>query len=371
MVPESTIKETLHERALPQEFAQRVGRIVQVRGPLVDAEFSLDEVPALLTGLTVLPPAGGEPVVVEVIQHLGGGRVRGVALTPLQSLAASGEAISTGRPITQPLSPAAIAQVLRSADGDPTRAGAGKTPRLLETGIKAIDLLCPFARGGRVGFFGDPGAGKAVLVGEIRHNLASDPDPLTLFAFVDSQEESALLVKKAAQMPQPADGTQALFLPAADPTDVRLEARLDVLDAVVYLTKALTARGIFPGIDPALSASRLLDPTLVGERHVAVAGGVRRLLAQTRALGDRTDGLTDEEKTVQARGRRVELFLSQPFFEAEPFTKQPGKRVPLAETLQGFSDLLAGIYDGLPEEAFLMAGDITEVIERAKRLPTK
>jgi len=368
MVPESTIKETLHERALPQEFAQRVGRIVQVRGPLVDAEFSLDEVPALLTGLTVLPPAGGEPVVVEVIQHLGGGRVRGVALLPLQRLAEGGEAVSTGGPISQPLSPDAIALVLRSAGGDPK--GAGEAPRLLETGIKAIDLLCPFPVGGRVGFFGDLGAGKAVLVGEIGRSLAP-ADPLTLFAFVDSQEEAALLVKKAAEMPRPTGSAQALFLPAADPAGASREARLDVLDAVVSLTKTLAVRGLFPAIDPALSVSRLLDPAFVGEEHVAVAEGVRRLLAQTRAPGDRTDGLTDEEKTVQARGRRVELFLSQPFFEAEPFTKQPGKRVPLPQTLQGFSDLLAGIYDGLPEEAFLMAGDITEVIERAKRLPTK
>jgi RNA polymerase sigma factor (sigma-70 family) len=371
MVPESTIKETLHERALPDEFAQRVGRIVQVRGPFVDAEFRLDEVPALLTGLTVTGPAGGEPVVVEVVQHLGGGRVRGVALLPLQSLVAGGEAVSTGQPITQPLSPDAIAQVLRSAGGDPARAGAGEPPRLLETGIKAVDLLCPFTVGGRVGFFGDPGAGKAVLVGEIGHHLASQPDPLTLFAFVDSHDEAALLVKNAAGMPQPADAAQALFLPAADPTEASLDTRLDVLDAVVYLTKNLTERGLFPAIDPALSTSRLLHTALVSEEHVAVAAGVRNLLSQKHALGDRTDSLTDEEKTTQARGRRAELFLSQPFFEAEPFTKQPGKRVPLAETLQGFSDLLAGAYDGLPEESFLMAGDITEVIERAKRLPTE
>ena len=137
------------------------------------------------------------------------------------------------------------------------------------------------------------------------------------------------------------------------------------------LTKNLAVRGLFPAIDPALSTSRLLDPALVGEKHITVAEGVRRLLAQFYALGERTDALTDEENTTQARGRRVELFLSQPFFEAEPFTKQPGKRVPLSQTLQGFSDLLVGAYDRLPEEAFLMAGDITEVIARAKLLPAE
>lgn len=362
MVPESTLKETLHERALPQGFAQRVGRIVQVRGLLVDAEFDPGEVPALLTGLTVAALAGGEPAVVEVVQHLGGGRVRGVLLLPLQRLAAGGEAVGMGRSITQPLSPDAIAQVLRSAGG------ASQPARLLETGIKAIDLLCPFAVGGRVGFFGDPGAGKAVLVGEIGHNLASEPDPLTLVAFVDSQEEAALIVEKAAEMPRPAGAAQALFLPVADPTGASQSAHMDVLDAVVTLANTLTARGIFPGIVPAFSTSRLLDPALVGEEHVAVAEGVRGLIARLHALGRRTGGLTDEEKTVQARGRRVELFLSQPFFGAEPFTKKPGRRVPLAETLRGFSDLLAGAYDGLPEEAFLMAGDVADVAERAKRL---
>ena len=343
VVPESTIKEALHERALPREFAQRVGRIVRVRGPLVDAEFDQGEVPALLTGLTIAALAGGEPAVVEVVQHLGGGRVRGVLL-PLHRPAEGGEAVGTGRPITQPLSPDAIAQVLRPL-GD-----ASRPARLLETGIKALDLLCPLAVGGRVGLFGNPGAGKAVLVGEIAHNLASEPDPLTLVAFVDSQEEADRLAQKAA-----------------DPAGAGQNARLGVLDAVVTLTQGLTVRGIFPGIDPALSTSRLLDPALVGEEHVAVAEGVRGLIARLRALDRRTGGLTEEEKTARARGRRVELFLSQPFFGAEPFTGRPGKRVPLAETLRGFSDLLAGAYDSLPEEAFLMAGDMADVAKRAKR----
>ena len=176
----------------------------------------------------------------EVVQHLGGGRVRGVLLLPLQRLVEGVEVVSMGVAITQPLSPEAIAQVLREAGGDPTCVGAGEPPRLLETGIKAIDLLCPFAVGGRVGFFGDPGAGKAVLVGEIGHNLASEPDPLTLFAFVDSHEEAALLVKTAAQMPQPTGAAQALFLPTADPTDANLGTRLDVLDAVVSSDKKLS-----------------------------------------------------------------------------------------------------------------------------------
>ena len=365
------LKETLQEQALPEEFARRVGRIIQVQGSFVDAEFKTDETPALLSGLTVHDSAGGSPIIVEVIQHLGKGKVRGVALLPLERMTEGGLAISTGRPIHQPISPAAIEQVLREASGQKSLIPDEASPKLLETGIKAIDLLCPFTEGGSVGFFGDKGAGKAALISELLHNLVSHPIPLTFFAFVDSQDEAALLVKNAADMPKPTERAQALFLPTDDPTDAHLGTRLDVLDSVLYLANSLAAQGIYPAIDALLSTSRLLDTARIGKAHVEAAEGVRRLLSRYRTLAGRKSDLTDVEKTIQARGRRVELFLSQPFFVAERFTQKHGKYVPLTETLQGFSDLLAGAYDHLPEEAFLMAGDMAEVMDRAKRAAEK
>jgi RNA polymerase sigma factor (sigma-70 family) len=356
------IKETLQAQALPEEFAQRVGRIVQVQGPFVEAEFALDEVPALLSGLTVQGGAGGAPLVVEVVQHLGEGRVRGVVLLPLARLIEGGAAVSTGRSITQPISPEALDQVLREAGGH-----SEASPKLLETGIKAIDLLCPFAEGGSVGFFGDSGVGKAALVSELLHNLAAQPSPLTFFAFVDSHDEAALLVKNADAMPASAEKAQTLFLPTDDPADAALGARLGVLDSILYLTKDLAVQGIFPAIDPVLSTSRLLDPVIVGQEHIQVAAGVRDLLRQLPALQGKY-ALTETEKTLMARARRVQLFLSQPFFVAEPFTQVPGVKVPLSETLAGFSALLSGEHDHLPEEAFLMTGSLAGVIEKSERL---
>ncbi|HZO89812.1 MAG TPA: sigma-70 family RNA polymerase sigma factor [Chthonomonadaceae bacterium] len=359
------VKETFQEHALPEDFAERVGRIVQVQGPLVDAQFAPEKLPAVFSALTVQDPAHKQPVTVEVAQHLGNGVVRCIALAPAAGLKQGMEIINTGAPASQPVASETLHQLAQALGKERT-----EKPELLETGIKALDLLCPYARGGKVGLFAEWGLGLLVLIPEIIHNIATHQPGVWLFTFVQPMANPKDWQQVTAEIAVPEGEIQTIYIPTADPNDPVIPAQFDFLDARTYLARHRARQRLYPAIDPLRSNSRLLDPALVGQEHVEVANGVRQLLQRCQELQPHLEStgreaLSEEEKTLAARGRRVERFLTQPFFVAAPFTGVPGQYVPVQETVRDFKALLAGEYDALPEEAFLYCGTLAQVVEKA------
>ena len=454
------------------------GTVVQVIGAVVDVEFPHDAVPQVYDALEIK----SEGLVLEVQQQLGGGVVRTIAMGSSDGLRRGVEVVNTGSPITVPVGSATLGRIMNVLGQPVDEAGPigederyvihreapsyedqSNTTELLETGIKVIDLVCPFAKGGKVGLFGGAGVGKTVNMMELINNIAKAHSGLSVFAgvgertregndFYYEMEESGVLDKVAmvyGQMNEPPGnrlrvaltgltmaekfrdegkdvllfvdniyrytlaGTevsallgrmpsavgyqptlaeemgvlqeritstktgsitsvQAVYVPADDLTDPSPATTFAHLDATVVLSRNIASLGIYPAVDPLDSTSRQLDPQVVGQEHYDVASGVQTVLQRYKELKDiiailGMDELSDEDKTTVARARKIEKYLSQPFFVAEVFTGSPGKYVSLKDTIRGFKGLLEGEFDHIPEQAFYMAGSIDEVIERANK----
>ncbi|CAE6922372.1 F0F1 ATP synthase subunit beta [Vibrio alginolyticus] len=464
------------------------GKIVQIIGAVVDVEFPQSEVPSVYDALNVTDSK--ERLVLEVQQQLGGGVVRCIVMGSSDGLRRGVEVVNTGAPISVPVGTKTLGRimnVLGDAIDECGEIGAEETYSihreapsyeeqsneiaLLETGVKVIDLVCPFAKGGKIGLFGGAGVGKTVNMMELINNIALQHSGLSVFAgvgertregndfYFEMQEAGVVNVEKPeeskvamvyGQMNEPPGnrlrvaltgltmaekfrdegrdvllfvdniyrytlaGTevsallgrmpsavgyqptlaeemgvlqeritstksgsitsvQAVYVPADDLTDPSPATTFAHLDATVVLNRNIAAMGLYPAIDPLDSTSRMLDPLVVGQEHYDIARGVQQTLQRYKELKDiiailGMDELSEADKQVVSRARKIERFLTQPYHVAEVFTGDPGVYVPLKETLRGFKGLLAGEYDDIPEQAFMYCGSIDDAIENAKKL---
>ncbi|MBR3504797.1 MAG: F0F1 ATP synthase subunit beta [Clostridia bacterium] len=460
---------------------QNIGTIVQVIGPVLDIRFEDEHMPALLNAIEVA--FDGRKLVAEVAQHVGDNVVRCIAMSSTDGLTRGTEAIDTGAPISVPVGEACLGRIFNLLGEPiddqpapeikerwpihrpaPSYEDQQSTTEILETGIKVVDLIAPYAKGGKIGLFGGAGVGKTVLIMELIHNIATEHGGLSVFTGVGERtregndlyyemKESGVLSKTAlvygqmneppgarmrvglsgltmaeyfrdragqdvllfidnifrftqagsevsallGRMPsavgyQPTLATemgalqeritstrkgsitsvQAVYVPADDLTDPAPATTFAHLDATTVLSRAISSLGIFPAVDPLDSTSRILSPEVVGKEHYEVARGVQSILQRYKELQDiiaimGMDELSDEDKLIVARARKVQRFLSQPFSVAEQFTGMEGRYVPLKETIRGFKEIIEGQHDDLPESAFLFVGTIDEAVQKAKK----
>ena len=455
------------------------GKLTQIIGAVLDVRFSEGKLPEINDAIKV-PLKDGEELVVEVAQHLGDDTVRCIAMGPTDGLVRGMEAIATGGPISVPVGEKTLGRMFNvlgnPIDEKPAPEGVEYDPihrkapafeeqstqtEILETGIKVVDLLCPYQKGGKIGLFGGAAAGKTVLIQELITNIAQEHGGYSVFTgvgertregndlyyemiesgvidkttmvfgqmneppgarmrvaltgltmaenfrdrsgkdvllFIDNifrftqagSEVSALLGRMPSAVGyQPTLQTemgalqeritstkkgsitsvQAVYVPADDLTDPAPANTFTHLDATTVLSRSIVELGIYPAVDPLESTSRILDPHVVGEEHYKVARGVQEILQKYKELQDiiailGMDELSEDDKIVVNRARKIQRFLSQPFHVAEQFTGLPGKYVPVAETIRGFQEILEGKHDDIPENLFLNAGTIDEVVER-------
>jgi F-type H+-transporting ATPase subunit beta len=471
-----------------EEKKVNFGKVVQVIGPVLDVEFESEHLPELYNALRIREKsdAGAEiDVVVEVQQHIGRNQVRAVAMSSTDAVVRGMRVEDTGGPITVPVGEAALGRILNVL-GNPVDNGpaipdsverwpihrpspefADLEPKteIFETGIKVVDLIAPFVKGGKIGLFGGAGVGKTVVIQELINNVAKghggksvfcgvgertregndlylemkesgvinscaliygqmneppgarlrvglsgltvaeyfrDVENADVLVFIDNifrftqagSEVSALLGRMPSAVGyQPTLATemgdlqeritstkngsitsvQAIYVPADDITDPAPATAFAHLDATVVLSRAITELGIYPAVDPLASSSRILDAQFIGERHYKVATDVQKILQRYKELQDiiailGMDELSEDDKLVVGRARRIQRFMSQPFAVAEQFTGYPGQYVKLEETVSSFERLVAGEFDQYPEQAFFMQGGIDGVIERAEKL---
>ena len=458
-----------------------VGKIVSIVGVVLDVKFDNENsLPNLLNALVI--KLGDKEIVAEVAQHIGDDTVRCISMSATDGLVRGMEAVDTGRPISVPVGDATLGRIFNvlgePVDEAPAPKNApelpihrqapayneiGGTAEILETGIKVVDLLAPYLKGGKIGLFGGAGVGKTVLIQELINNIAKQHGGISVFAGVGERtregndlyhemKESGVLNKTAlvfgqmneppgarmrvalsgltmaeyfrdeqnqdvllfvdnifrftqagsevsallGRMPsavgyQPTLATemgnlqeritstkrgsitsvQAVYVPADDLTDPAPATTFSHLDAKTVLSRQIASLGIYPAVDPLESTSRVLDPKIVGDEHYEVARGVQSILQRYKELQDiiailGMDELSDEDKLIVARARKIQRFLSQPFTVAEQFTGFQGKYVPVKETIRGFKEILEGKHDDLPESAFLFVGSIDEAVAKAK-----
>lgn len=465
------------------------GKVVQVVGPVVDVEFPAGQLPAILNAIKIEGKAGQSDVEInltaEVMQHIGEDTVRAVAMSSTDGLVRGMEAVDTGSSIRVPVGEGTLGRVFNvlgdTIDNDdriveasdhwsihrsaPNFEDQSTTTKILETGIKVVDLIAPYALGGKIGLFGGAGVGKTVLIQELIHNIATEHGGYSVFAGVgertregndlwNEMKESGVIDKTAmvfgqmneppgarmrvalsgltmaeyfrdvagqdvllfvdnifrfiqagsevsallGRMPsavgyQPTLGTdvgalqeritstktgsitsvQAVYVPADDLTDPAPAATFAHLDATTVLSRSIAELAIYPAVDPLDSTSRILDPLVIGEEHYNTARGVQKILQRYKELQDiiailGMEELSEDDKITVARARKIQRFLSQPFFVAEQFTGTPGQYVPIAETIRGFQEILSGKHDDLPEGAFYMVGTIDDAVKKAKTM---
>ena len=466
---------------------QKMGKIIQVIGAVIDVQFE-DDLPEILTALEV--DNGGNKLILEVAQHLGENRVRTIAMDSTEGLKRGDQVKNTGAPISVPVGPETLGRIINVIGQPIDQRGELKTKEkwpihrdapkftdqsteteILETGIKVIDLLAPYSKGGKIGLFGGAGVGKTVIIMELINNIAKAHGGFSVFAgvgertregndlyhemiesgviklegkgskaaliygqmneppgararvgltgltvaeyfrdkegqdvlfFIDNifrftqagSEVSALLGRiPSAVGYQPTLATdmgnlqeritttnkgsitsvQAIYVPADDLTDPSPATSFSHLDATTVLSRQIAELGIYPAVDPLDSTSRILDPRIVGEEHYRVAREVQKILQTYKSLQDiiailGMDELSEEDKLTVARARKIQRFLSQPFFVAEVFTGSPGKLVSLDSTIKSFDAICKGEYDHLPEAAFYMVGTIEEVVAKAEKM---
>ena len=458
------------------------GHVVQIIGTVVDVEFPPQELPDIYNGLTVEMEGGR--IVLEAEQHIGNNWVRCLAMGATEGLQRGVEVVDTGQPIAVPVGRASLGRLFNvlgePLDGLGDVAAEQMWPihrepppfdeqetstQMLETGLKVIDLITPFTRGGKIGAYGGAGVGKTVIILELIRNIATEHGGFSVFAgvgersregndlwhemrdsgvidkialvfgqmneppgvrarialtgltmaeyfrdvegqdvliFIDNiyryilagMEVSALLGRMPSAVGyQPTLATemgalqeritstkkgsitsfQAIYVPADDYTDPGVATTFGHLDAVIALERSIAEQGLYPAVDPLTSNSRILDPQVVGQEHYDTARGVQQVLQRYKDLQDIIailgfEELSDEDKQTVSRARKIQRFLSQPMFVAEAFTGQAGKYVPIRETVRGFKEILDGMYDELPEQAFYMIGGIEEAVERAREM---
>jgi F-type H+-transporting ATPase subunit beta len=463
------------------------GTVIQIVGPVVDVDFTAGSLPSIFSAISI-PRSGSDgtedTLIVEVQQHLGDNRVRCVAMDSTDNLQRGMKAIDTGGPITVPVGPAALGRLINvrgeGIDGlgkieaekrypihrpAPEFQDLSTKQEMFETGIKVIDLLEPYTKGGKTGLFGGAGVGKTVIIQELIHNIAKHHGGFSVFGGVGERtregndlwlemKESGVLAKTAlvfGQMNEPPGArqrvgltaltiaeyfrdeegkdvllfidnifrfvqagsevsallgrmpsavgyqptlasemgelqeritstkkgsitsVQAIYVPADDLTDPAPATTFSHLDATTVLSRQISDKGIYPAVDPLDSTSRILDPGIVGQEHYLVARRVKEILQTYKDLQDiisilGIDELSEEDKITVARARKIERFLSQPFFVAEQFTNLPGKYVKIEDTIRSFKGIIEGEYDHLPEQAFFMVGTIEEAVEKARAL---
>jgi F-type H+-transporting ATPase subunit beta len=462
----------------------RTGKVAQVIGPVVDVQFPSDDLPAIYNALKIVDEAEKINLTLEVAQHLGDNTVRTISMSSTDGLVRGMSVDDTDGPITVPVGEETLGRVFNLLGEPIDELGPVKTEKrypihrrpptmdeqktsveLFETGIKVVDLLAPYSKGGKVGLFGGAGVGKTVLIMELIRNIATEHGGISCFAgvgertregndlwlemkesgvidkttmtfgqmneppgarlrvalsalataeyfrdekgldvllFVDNifrftqagAEVSALLGRMPSAVGyQPTlanemgdlqeritstktgsiTSIQAVYVPADDLTDPAPATTFTHLDATTVLSRPLAELGIYPAVDPLDSSSRLLDPLILGEEHYGTARKVQAVLQKYKELQDiiailGMEELSDEDKLVVSRARKMQRFLSQPFFVAEAFSGTPGKYVPLNETIRGFNEILSGQHDDLPEQAFYMVGTIDEAVEKGTEL---
>jgi len=464
------------------------GKIIQVIGPTVDIQFPPDQHPTILNAIKIEDKVAERILIVEAMQHVGNGIVRCIAMGTTDGLVRGMEAVDSGQPISVPVGEQSLGRIFNvlgeTIDGkgpvpqpdfrwpihrpSPTFEEQVPVQTILETGIKVVDLLAPYAKGGKVGLFGGAGVGKTVIIMELIRNIATEHGGYSVFAGVGERtregnelylemSESGVLNKTAlvfgqmneppgarlrialaaltmaeylrdekgqdvllfidnifrfvqagsevsallGRMPsavgyQPNLGTemgelqeritstkkgsitsiQAVYVPADDMTDPAPATTFSHLDATTVLSRQIAELGIYPAVDPLDSTSRLMDPNVLGEAHYQTARAIQRILQRYKELQDiiailGMDELSEEDRVVVQRARKVQRFLSQPFFVAEAFTGAPGRYVKLADSIKGFQMILEGKLDALPEQAFYMVGTIEEAQEKAEKLKAK
>ena len=459
-----------------------IGKVVQVMGPVVDVDFAGQDLPEIYYALEI-DRENADKLVVEVQQHMGRDWVRCVAMDTTDGLRRGMDAVDTGGPIRVPVGPGTLGRIF-NVTGDPidNRGDVEAAdhwpihrpppafqdqvtePEFFETGLKVIDLVAPFTKGGKTGIFGGAGVGKTIIIQELIRSIAQEHGGYSVFAgvgersregndlwyemqrsgvldktvmvfgqmneppgvrlrvgltaltmaeyfrdqgrdlllFIDNifrfvmsgSEVSALLGRMPSAVGyQPTLGTemgelqeritstnrgsitsmQAVYVPADDYTDPAPVTTFAHLDATISLERSIAEQGLYPAVDPLASTSRILDPRVVGEEHYAVARDVQRVLQRYKDLQDiiailGIDELTEEDKLVVARARKIQRFLSQPMFVAEPYTGRPGKYVTIKDTVRGFQGILEGKHDEVPEQAFFMQGTIEDVLEAAEEM---
>jgi F-type H+-transporting ATPase subunit beta len=464
------------------------GKVVQIIGPVVDVAFDEKNLPPIYTAIRITSEGFDVPhpidIITEVQQHLGEGRVRTISMQPTDGLVRGMKAIDTGGPISVPVGRETLSRIMNVIGQPVDEQGPIKTSQtypihreapsfeqqntnleMFETGIKVVDLLEPYLRGGKIGLFGGAGVGKTVIIMELINNIATKHGGFSVFAGVGERtregndlwlemKESGVINKTAlvyGQMTEPPGArlrvgltgltvaeyfrdeegqdvllfidnifrftqagsevsallgrmpsavgyqpnlatemgelqeritstkkgsitsVQAIYVPADDYTDPAPATAFAHLDATTNLSRALTELGIYPAVDPLASTSRILDPRIIGEEHYSTARAVKQILQKYKDLQDiiailGIDELSDEDKLTVARARKIQRFLSQPFFVAAQFTGREGKYVPLNENIRGFKEIVEGKHDDLPEQAFYMVGNIDEAIERAEQM---
>ena len=459
-----------------------VGKVVQIMGPVVDVDFAGQELPDIYSALEIIRE-DGKRLVLEVQQHLGGDWVRTVAMDTTDGLRRGENAVDTGGPIRVPVGPGTLGRIfnvigepidnlgpVKAADLWPIHRPAPSfeeqvtEPQFFETGLKVIDLIAPFTKGGKTGIFGGAGVGKTVIIQELIRNIATEHGGYSVFAgvgersregndlwyemkhsgvldktvmvfgqmneppgvrlrvgltgltmaeyfrdegrdvllFIDNifrfvmsgSEVSALLGRMPSAVGyQPTLSTemgelqeritstsrgsitsmQAVYVPADDYTDPAPVTTFAHLDATISLERSIAEQGLYPAVDPLASTSRILDPRVVGQEHYEVARGVQRVLQRYKDLQDiiailGIDELTEEDKLVVSRARKIQRFLSQPMFVAESYTGREGRYVSIKDTVRGFKEILEGKHDSVPEQAFYMQGTIEEVLKTAETL---
>ena len=362
------VKDTLEAHRLPDDFAARIGRIVRSREGVVEILFDPTRMPDPLTELTVSDEGRRRAVTVQVVQLLEDGIVRCVPVSPIEGLSPGMTVLSSGRRAEAQVSREVLDGAVRLLGGAETET---KRPlELLETGIKVIDVMCPLARGGTVAIAGEYAAGTMVVTEEICRRVNKEPGGLSIFTFVPPgpglsfQETWA----KEGFTGGTAGTVQTFYFVGEEDWTVDRLAALPTVDAVIRLSRELARLGIYPTIDAVVSRSRLLDEELVGAEHAAVAARVREALKLLAAPASTPDGSTVEPDIRVRRARKLLRFFAQPFFVAEPYTHLPGSRVSREESVRACREILDGLCDDLPEEAFSFVGGIDEVRARAGRL---
>src|SRR5438093_147233 len=353
------------------------GQIVQIIGPVLDVQFEEGHLPEIYDALVVKRDDGAE-VIAEVQQHLGNNWVRAVSMAATDGLRRGMKAVPTGGPITVPVGQGTLGRLfnvvgepidgrgpVKDARRDPIhRAPPAFTEQstqveIFETGMKVIDLICPFLKGGKAAVFGGAGVGKTIVIQELILNIAAEHGEL---------QERITSTKKGS-----ITSLQAVFVPADDYTDPAPATTFAHLDSSIRLERYLTELGLYPAVDPLTSTSRALDPNIVGQEHYETAREVQRVLQRYKDLQDiiailGIDELSDEDKLLVARARKLQRFLAQPMFVAEQFTGVAGQYVKVADTVRSFREVLEGKHDDLSEQAFYNVGTVEQAREKGERL---
>ena len=361
------------------------GKIVQVSGPVIDVEFEGSYLPAIKDALYVIQD--GKKKVMEVSQHTGNNVVRCIMLAASEGLCKDMEVIATGSGISVPVGEKTLGRLFNVLgdtldDGaklddeehwsihrnPPSFAEQSPVVEMLQTGIKVIDLLAPYAKGGKIGLFGGAGVGKTVLIQELIRNIAAESGGYSIFTGVGELQERIASTTKGS-----ITSVQAVYVPADDLTDPAPATTFSHLDATTVLSRKIVEQGIYPAVDPLESTSRILEPDVVGEEHYNVARRVQEVLQKYKELQDiiailGMEELSEDDKLTVYRARKIQRFLSQPFHVAENFTGTPGKYVPVEDTVKGFKAILDGEMDEYPEAAFFNVGTIEDVKAKAETL---